>query len=189
MNDRKTSKLLQLIGLIGIVIIFISCGKKNQSIQQTEIPKDWKSLENSDYSIQYPDTFELNTSGEMGLSFILLSKQTSQLDPFRENINLIEQDLTNQNINLDKFMEISIGQIKTMFNNASIIESKRVINGNYEFHKITYSATQGQFNLQFVQYCWIIDQKAYVLTFTSEQNQFDNYIKIGEKIMNTFKIK
>lgn len=189
MNYHKTSKLLPLIGLIGILIILISCVNKNQSVEQVEIPKDWKTLENANYSIQYPDSFELNTSGEMGLSFILLSKQTSPSDLFRENINLIIQDLTNQNINLDKFVKISEGQITTMFKNATIIENKRIIKEDSEFHVMSFSGIQGQFNLNFVQYYWIVDQKAYVLTFTCEQTQYDHYKEIGDKIMNSFEVK
>ena len=189
MSKFKTSKLLPLLGVIGMLIMLISCGKKSQSAEQIEIPKDWKTLANANYSIQYPDSFELNTSGEMGLTFILLSKQTSPSDSFRENINLIIQDLTNKNINMDKFVEISEGQIKTMFNNATIIENIRTIKEDSEFHKITFSGTQGQFNLKFVQYYRIVNQKAYVLTFTSEQTQFDHYKEIADKIMNSFKIQ
>lgn len=189
MNNRKTLKQIKIIGMIGILIILISCGQKNQSTEIVEIPKDWKLLENSNFSIQYPDSFELNTSGEMGLTFILLSRQTSHLDLFRENINLIIQDLTNQNINLDKFVEISEEQIKTMINNSTIVENKRIKTADSEFHKKIFTGNQGQFNLKFVQYYWIVNQKAYVLTLTCEQNQFDNYIEIGERIMNNFKIK
>ncbi|MFY7937087.1 MAG: hypothetical protein ACOVOQ_06915, partial [Flavobacterium sp.] len=47
----------------------------------------WKTIDESSYSIQYPENWELNVSETMGTSFILLSQQTSAEDKFRENIN------------------------------------------------------------------------------------------------------
>ena len=52
-----------------------------------------KTIDEFNFTIQYPDSFELNNSGLMGTTFILFSKQTSQQDLFLENINLIIQDL------------------------------------------------------------------------------------------------
>jgi len=120
---------------------------------------------------------------------ILLSKQTSQQDLFRENVNLIIQDLATYNIDLDKFVEISEGQIKTMITNGNIIESNRIKTGDSEYQKVIYTGVQGQFNHKFVQYYWIVKGKAYILTFTCEISQFDNYKEVGERIMNSFQIK
>jgi hypothetical protein len=189
MIKNKTMKQIKLFGLAAIFFSLIACGQTTQKNVQSEILNDWKTMDETGFTIQYPDSLELNKSGQLGMTFILLSKQTSQQDLFRENVNLIIQDLAGQNINLDKFVEISEGQIKTMITNGNIIESKRIKTSDSEFQKVIYTGTQGQFNLKFEQYYWILKQKAYVLTLTCEINQFDKYQEIGEKIMNSFKIK
>jgi hypothetical protein len=76
-----------------------------------------------------------------------------------------------------------------MFNKSSIIENKRIKKSDSEFNKVIFFGIQRQFNLKFKQYYWIVKQKAYVLTLTCEQNQFDNFNEFGESIMNNFKIK
>ena len=182
-------KQIKLIGLTTLFISLLACGQTTQKNVQSDIPNNWKTINEKGYMIQYPDSFDLNTSGQMGMSFILLSKQASQQDLFRENVNLMIQDLTGQNIDLDKYVEISEGQIKTMITNGNIIESKRIKAGDSEFQKVVYTGVQGQFNLKFEQYYWIVKSKAYVLTLTCELNQFDKYKEVGEKIMNSFKIK
>ena len=48
---------------------------------------------------------------------------------------------------------------------------------------------QEPFSLQFVQYYWVRDKKAIVLTFTSEQSAFLKYKEIGELILNSFAFK
>ena len=185
---------LQLLGFFALITAFVACGQSSQKESKTEdviteTPDNWKTLSESDYSIQYPDTFDLDKSGQMGTSFILLSKQTSQQDLFRENVNLLIQDLSGQNINLDKYVEISEGQIKTMITDGNLIESERLSDKNKEFQRVIYTGKQGQFDLKFQQFYWIENKKAYVLTLTCEINQYDNYVSIGEEIMRTFMIK
>lgn len=188
-NANQTMKQMKLIGLMTLFISLIACGQTTQKNVQSDVPNNWKTINETGYVIQYPDSFDLNTSGQMGMSFILLSKQTSQQDLFKENVNLIIQDLTGQNIGLDKYVEISEGQIKTMITNGNIIESKRIKTGDSEFQKVVYTGVQGKFNLKVEQYYCIVNGKAYILTLTCEIGQFDKYKDVGEKILNSFKIK
>ena len=67
---------------------------------------EWKSITDNDFTIEYPDNWELNRTGQMGTKFILFSKLSNLTDKFRENVNLIMQDLTGSNITLDKYVEI-----------------------------------------------------------------------------------
>ncbi len=185
---------LQLLGLFAITLAFAACGLDSQKESKTEkikieTEKNWRELSEPDYSIHYPDTFDLDKSGQMGTSFILLSKQTSQQDLFRENVNLIIQDLKGRNINLDEYVEISEKQINAMLIDGKLIESKKLTNKSKDFHRVIYTGKQGQLNLKWQQLYWIENKKAYVLTFTCEINQYDNYVSVGEEIMNTFTIK
>ncbi len=186
-------KKLHLLGYFALMLAFVACGQSSQKETKTEvntaIQKNWKSLDESDYSIQYPDTFEIDKSGQMGMSFILLSKQTSQQDLFRENVNLLIQDLRGQNINLDKYVEISESQIKTMITEGNLLESKRLTDKNKEFQRVIYTGKQGQFEFKWLQFFWVENKKAYILTFTCELNQFENYVSVGEEIMKSFVIK
>lgn len=184
--------ITRVIGFFLFIITLTHCSSLSTNETKTnkvELIDKWILLDESDYSIQYPDTFEINKTGQMGTSFVLLSRLTSSQDQFRENINLLTQDLSNLNIDLDKYVEISESQIKEMFQNSSIIESKRIKNGNKEFQKIIYTGRQGRSDLKWLQYFWVENKKAYVLTLTCEENQFDNYAEVGESIFNTFHLK
>lgn len=148
---------------------------------------DWLTLEETEFSVSYPREWELVQSGQMGTSFILFAKQSSAQDQFRENVNLLIQNLAGMKIDLDKYVEISEGQIKTMITNGNIIESKRIVENGSSFHKEIYTGDQGVLKLKFEQYYWVKKEKAYVLTFTAEVNQFDNYKGIGEEILKSFR--
>ena len=146
----------------------------------------WKTINDNTYSIQYPDNWELNTEKSMGTSFILFTEQTSSEDKFRENINLIIQNLEGYNLNLDDYVAISEEQISKMVTNGKIIDSKRSNKNNTEFQKVIFTGKQGLFQLKFVQYYFIKDEKAYVLTFTCEEIQYEKYIFITDQILDSF---
>jgi len=180
----KTNSII----LSAVLLSFISCGQSTDKKIQT-VQEGWKSVDNINYSIQYPDNWDFDNSGQMGTSFIVFSKQSSGQDQFRENVNLLIQDLTGHNINLDNYVEISEGQIKTMITNGNLLESKRVSSKKPEFHKMVYTGDQGIFKLKFEQYYWVLNDKAYVLTLTTEVDQFNNFKDMGEKILNSFVLK
>ena len=51
---------------------------------------------------------------------------------------------------------------------------------------------EGNFNgldLKFLQYDFVKDDKAYVLTFSAKRNEFENYQKGTQKVMNSFKLQ
>jgi len=181
-------KTIKLIIILGLITSLAACGQTEENNTQTEILDNWKSLSENNYSINYPDNWELSKAGQMGTSFILFSPLSSKQDKFKENINLLIQDLTGHDLDLDKYVEISEGQIKTMVTDGELIESKRITTGNLSHHKVIYTGRQGIFNLKFEQYFWVVGEKAIILTLTCEESQFDNYQLTGEKILNSFNL-
>jgi hypothetical protein len=153
------------------------------------VSNEWKSYSQSDYSIQYPSNWELSQDIQIGVSFILFAPLESKQDKFRENVNLLIQELSGKNIDLDKYTGISESQIKTMMPNSHLLESTRIKKAAQEYQKLIYAGDQGAFHLKFEQYYWVIKDKAYVLTFTTEQNKFDHFKAEGEKILNSFRLK
>ena len=167
--------------LFTLLAIFINLSAFSQA------EKDWKTLTEDNYTINYPDTWTLNTTGQMGTRFILFSPKLSSEDKFSENVNLLKQDISAYGLDLDTYSELSEKQLATVITDAKVIESKRINTGALPYHKLIYTGKQGALNLTFEQYYWVIDGNAYILTFTCEESQFDAYKTTGEKILNSFR--
>jgi hypothetical protein len=151
--------------------------------------KAWLSLDEDAFSIQYPSNWELNTSGQMGTSFILLSERSSTTDEFRENINLLVQDISQYNLNLDQFVKLSEEQIAKMITDSEISLNKRTKLNGKEFQQLIYTGKQGELSLIFQQYYSVIDGTAYVLTFTCHETEYESRKSEGAKILDSFNIK
>lgn len=175
---------------VGVLLLnSLSCAQMIMKKEKMEIPNNWVLVDDPSYSLYYPDSFDLDKTGRMGLDVILLSRPTSKNDLFRDNINLMIQNLENTGIDLKQYVEISENQIKTVIPEVHILESKTQTKNNKTFHRIVYTGKQEPYSLKWLQYYWVEKNKAYVLTLTCEINQYNHYVKVGEKIINTFNLK
>jgi serine/threonine-protein kinase len=147
---------------------------------------DWKSLDEAEFKVKYPGDWELNQTGIAGTKFILFMP-SAQPVTFRDNINLIIQDLKGRNMDLKQFAELSKSQVKQFITNANVMTSETSADG--QKHKIVYSGSQGQMNLKWQQYYWVKNEKAYILTFTTDQNSFDKRIAAASQVMDSFAAK
>lgn len=149
----------------------------------------WKSLKDDQFEIKYPSDWTADESGMMGTHFILFSPLSGETDQFKENVNLLVQDLTGYDLTLDAYVELSENQIKTMITDGKIFLSERIKAENAAYHKVIYSGIQGEFDLKFEQFYWVRNNTAYILTLTCENDQFEAYRETGEGILHSFKIK
>ncbi len=141
---------------------------------------------NINYSIIFPKTWKLDTSNVMGTEFCIYSPLENDNDKFSENINAIIQDLKGQNIGLKEYKEISEKQFNT--SNCTIFESKIIKKQSNEYYSATYSMNQSNFKLKITSFCYIKNEKAYLISFTSEIEKYNKYKKVGEKILESFKL-
>lgn len=169
------------------VLIAVSAIATGQN--QAEESLKWKTLIKDNYEIKYPSDWEVDQSGQMGTSFILFSPQSGPTDNFKENINLIVQDLGENKLSLDQYVELSEVQIKTLISDSKIIYNERLRQDDVAYQKVIYSGKQGIYDLTFEQYYRMVDVKAYVLTFTCARDQFENFKTLGEEVLDSFMLK
>ena len=148
-----------------------------------------KTHADKEFSIKYPSNWELNSEGKMTTSFILFAPLESAQDKFKENINLIIQDLSGYTIDLDAYTAISEQQLKNAVTNFKPIESKQIKNEKDSYHHIIYEGEQAGFKLYFQQQYRVKNNKAYVLTYTAEQQSVKRFSDVATKILNSFQLK
>ncbi len=166
----------------------------NMSAQSTELVEqtqsnDWLTLDNSAFEIKYPNDWESNNSGLAGTTFILFSELTDANDKFRDNVNLIMQDVAGYNLTLEGYIEISLTQLPSIVPGSKVLVNETLNTEDGPFQKLIYTGKQGEFDLKFEQYIWLVEEQVFVLTLTCEIDTFEQYQKVGEEIMESFIIK
>jgi hypothetical protein len=167
-----------------IIQTLVFCLFASMALPQKASVKLQKEL----FKIQYPSKWTIDTSKMMGSEFFIFSPKENANDKFRENVNLIIQDISGQNIDLDKYAQISKEQINTMANESRIHESKKIKKGKSEFYKMIYDMKQGAFKLKIEQYYFVTNTRAYVLTLATESTKFANFKTVGEGVLNSFEL-
>ena len=176
-----------LLGLL-IAVGFAAIIKSHYAPDKQSQENDWKTLSETEYSIQYPENWELVQIKLMGAEFFLYPPFNPNQGVTRPNINLIIQDFSGQNMTLSHYVAITENEIKTKLSNSKILLSNRIRKDKVEFQKIIYTGYLYNRHLKFEVYCFIVDNKAYTLTLTTEEKEFADYQEIGEEILNTFQI-
>lgn len=163
-----------------MLLIFLTLNLKSQNKTET--------YETEEYQIEYPIDWSLNFSKIGGMSFAVTSPLSSDEDKFSENINLIIQDLKGLNIDLNKYVSISKEQLSSL-PQGNVLESKRKNIKGKEHHIIVFKGFLQEKKLKGKQLYFIKNEKAYVLTFTAMEKDYNLFIDVANKILNSFKLK
>lgn len=140
------------------------------------------------YKIEYPKSWTLDTSGRMGAELFILSPMENESDKFRENLNIIIQDLSGQNINLEKYKEITDRQFEQLGESGRVYGSGIGTCNGFPCFQTSYMLIQNGFKLRASSICEIKNDKAYLVTFTTDFNKYDQYKKSGEDMLSSFSL-
>ncbi|TCP26960.1 uncharacterized protein DUF1795 [Tenacibaculum skagerrakense] len=162
-------KLFLVLSIISIV----SFGQKNNiDVYKT-----------SEYFIEFPKSWELKKSEQKGVEFILFSSK-QKVDPFRENISLVIQDLE-KDMTLESYIEVTESQLRNMMKGTSVQEN--VYDKINQRHTLVYIVNISASYLKVKQHFYKRGNKMYTLTFTALQKSYDDYKKIADGVLNSFK--
>jgi len=166
------------------VFFLVSCAQKPKEAEvrsMPEIPTEWQVFEGEAFSVRYPQEWEIREDLD-GVVFCLLSAPVSSSDSFRENVNLVIEELTME-VSLDKYAALSLRGIKGKYKVAD--EKKYIVDGQEYYHLILKEKD----NLCLEQNYFIKGKKAYILTFIYDPQELKEIRTEGDKILKSFRFK
>lgn len=166
--------------LIVTIVFFLTFTVKAQN--------EKKVYETDIFSIKYPVEWELTTETDNQALFYIKSPLDSDTDEFSENINLITQNLEGMKISLDFYVKENIKGIATI-PNGKVLSNKREKRGNEEYHILVFKGRMNNLDLKIQQVYAIKNEVAYILTFTTTEEKYEQFEEIGTEILNSFKLK
>lgn len=136
-------------------------------------------------SIEYPEDWTLSNDIP-GVSFAVLAPVAGADDTFQENVNLVVQDLQGQAIDLAQYMTLTKDQLSQVITNYEFVDEETIKAENgLDVAMLDYTGQQGQNDLYWRQAIMINGGKAYVLTYSATEDEFDTYAEQVGNIMGS----
>lgn len=153
--------------------------KMNDLTAEQDSNNGWITKRSGKYSISIPKDWLFSESNP-GTEFIVTSPlSTKPNDMFAENINLMVQVVGN--MTMDEYMDLT----KKQFSGMNVSDLRIVdVKGKKE---LEYSFKYGSSELKVLQYLWLENRNAYILTYTDLKDAFGMHINLGRKVLNSFK--
>ncbi|GHT91969.1 hypothetical protein AGMMS49545_08800 [Betaproteobacteria bacterium] len=191
---KYTKTATQIFTMLVLCCGLWSCGQNKRDAQTSGNAQTsdvyqyngWKDFSQENYSIKYPSDWKLNTSGMMESKFFIFSQDQSPSDNFAKNVVLLTEQTP---LSLDDYIKAQNKAIEKFFPYYKKIEGERIQDGSGAYYKLIGTFKQGDVQIKNEQHIWLSNGTAYILTFTSAQNDFDRYKDIGKQILASFRIK
>ena len=182
---------------IGLIVSIASCSgddanKEAESVDEPiEVSAEeeliigadgWVEYDHKEYSVFAPQDWEMDVTGRMNTTFILFSPRDSKNDMFRENVNLVKEDISKMDMTLFDYVKNSEGVLEKYMSDLRDLN----IEQKGERYWLTYTATQERMDLYFVQMIELNEGVIYILTYTSNDQSISVHAENGKKIIERF---
>ena len=172
--------MVSLAGVVLMAVIFILVGKEyifqpyeNQGAGfKIEYPRDWTREENQN-----------------GAAVIFYSPLDNKLDYFRDNVNIVVQDLQKP-MTLSEYSDLAIKQMEGVFTtNFQVTESVVATLSGRPAHKLVFTGKGPDTELKYY-IVWTLDEtKAYQVTYLAFPSAYEKYLPKVEKMISSFRLK
>lgn len=161
-----------------------------QEVKQT-VEDGWAIHETDEFSINYPEEWELNLSGVNRSEFALYSPVLEEKeDVFREHLTLVV-NLAAAELTLEQYTEICLNGLEKLMPGAKLLSSETGTDEVGEYQEVVFEDDSDKTRryLKYKQIYRIYKQHAYTFSFTAEEFEYDNYIETADKIFHSFRFK
>ncbi|MBL8002543.1 MAG: hypothetical protein JNL05_11320 [Flavobacteriales bacterium] len=142
----------------------------------------WTTWKGEGVALSHPTAWTVDVDRDKGMVVGFLSPLDSG-DVFRENVNLLVQPTGD--MDLPAYIALTEQQVRDV--KGALIHSATQRNSTGEYHTFEYTATLNDLPLHFKQEVRLRGGRAYLVTFTSHRDAWDDTLYIAEAILGSFK--
>ena len=141
------------------------------------------------FKIKYPEKWEKQELQNPVINdvVVFIAPKKNTADAYQEQITISIEDLPKP-MSLDEYNQSSLKQIKTNFTDVKILEETPKTIANHRGYTVVFDDKDGQTNTKKMQTWTLMNNKAYVITYTAEKSEYSQYLKTAENMMNSFEI-
>ncbi|MFH0828215.1 MAG: hypothetical protein V1919_03520 [Candidatus Omnitrophota bacterium] len=164
---------------LAIVLIFVS-------FVPVFAAEQYKTYENSQlkYSVKYPGDFEVKP---FGLATVFVLPVIDRKSGFQPVINIAVRFLPSPAAKLDDFFNEGKKTLTLGGSEVKILEEKKDKLSGVDAYRLIFISKQKKMDFKLLQVVSIYKARAYVITYTALQEQFDRNLNQAETIIKSLK--
>jgi len=134
------------------------------------LPRDWERKENL-----------------MGSAVVAIGPQGKSSEDFRENINVVVEDLPNA-MTSKEYFDVSLKVLKRLFTDFQLEKSGSLKLNQKDAYWVVFTHRMGKVKAKVLQYMLVDGLKAYVITSSSAPQKFSKYQHLFEEVAKSFSL-
>ncbi len=134
------------------------------------------------FSLNPPSGWTVDSSGVYGTAVVFYGPTDTG---FRVNMNVIVESTS---LTLSAYVSASKSQLSASLTNYNLVSEGPTTLGGIDAYELVGTFTQGSFNIKNKQDFLVQNQKAYVITSTALQSNYDTYQPVFDESVQTFKL-
>lgn len=193
MNHTKLSMALSILTIFSIFLIVdylehnLAFGSFHENPIIT-IGLDSEFLTYDDiitgFSIKYPPDWERAQHLDKSVTFLAPRESNSDTNPAGLGIMVIEVE---SNKTLASITQNQLNKLKILYPDIQILESMETIFLGHPSHMIIFTATDNTQSMRKAMQIWFKeDNKAFLMTYKSDNQRYSKYLPTIDKMLNSF---
>ena len=136
------------------------------------------------FSIKYPTDWERAQHIDKSVTFLAPRESNSDTNPAGLGIMVIEVESNNT---LASITQNQLNTLKNLYPDIQILESMETIFLGHPSHMIIFTATDNTQSMRKAMQIWFKeDNKAFLMTYKSDNQRYSKYLPTIDKMLNSF---
>lgn len=136
------------------------------------------------FSIKYPPDWERAQHLDKSVTFLAPRESNSDTNPAGLGIMVIEVE---SNKTLASITQNQLNKLKILYPDIQILESMETIFLGHPSHMIIFTATDNTQSMRKAMQIWFKeDNKAFLMTYKSDNQRYSKYLPTIDKMLNSF---
>jgi eukaryotic-like serine/threonine-protein kinase len=166
---------------VGFGVLFVFICMSAGFAQHSKVYKN-KAL---GYQLEYPADFTVKT---IGSATVFSSMAEDRAFAFSPSVNVVAVDLGEAPADLAEFYKQSKDALERSLVTVKFLEDKKEKLAGISAYRLVYVSRQKKADFKFMQVMCIRNNRAYVVTYTALQEQYDKFLKTAQAIIKSFQL-
>lgn len=141
------------------------------------------------FIIEYPIDWSIDSTGNAGTEFMILSKLQDEEDQYEDAITLTSLQYPTSDDALKTFSEQHLNDLRIFYQDINITSDEFITHGGAACRHYVVSGKFSNVGIIQEEYVWALNDKMYLLTYNSQTEGYEKLSAASKKILGSFRFK